>query len=217
MPPQAILVCDHSDSVNSSDRTGLVRSKKRVRIELEYNIVFDVPHIDDMSDADVAAIWYEKQDYELMKQSFIPVIKKLMRGAKVEESNNETARGLEFRTRDGAMQRQKNKIQSVQTVLDEQDRQFSVGLYDVEKISELYATFAQPCLILARDLAVEDENFVKANISLSSDDDGKQKKVSGLRNMIRQVRRSSLTWKSSRSLASEKSYLSDKSTNPAAE
>ena len=218
MPPQAAPCFDHDVPALTSDHSGVARGKKRFRIKLELNEVFPVPHIDDMSNEDIGMIWYDKSDYDSMKQSFIPIIKRLMRGAKVEESNSETARGLEFRTREGAMKRQQNKVQAVQTVLDEQDRQLELGLYDVEKISELYFKVGRPCRELARDLGVKDEEFVKSSISEVTDsEDGKPKKVSGLRKMIRHVRRTSLTWKSARSVASEKSYTSEKSEKPAAE
>ena len=205
MPPQYRSVFDLDEQVLESDECTKV--KKSVRIQLESNQIFDVPHIDDMSEQEIATIWYDRPDYEEMKQSFIPIIKKMMRGAKVEETDSETARGLEFRTREGAVRRQHNKIQSIHAVLDEQDRQLALGIHDVEKISEMYVEASQHCVGSARDLGEMDEEFVRCNMESDQSGDGKPRKMGGLRKMIRQVRRTSLTWKSSRSLSSD--------TNPA--
>ena len=177
------------------------KTKKNVRVELQKNEVFDVPHIDDMSEHEIATIWYDRPDYDAMKQSFIPIIKKMMRGAKIEETDSETIRGLEFRTRDGALKRQHNKVQSIHAVLDEQDRQLALGLHDVEKISEIYLETSQHCKCSARDLGELDEEFIRSNSESSDQSDDKPKKLGGIRKMIRQVRRTSLTWKSSRTLS----------------
>lgn len=202
MPPQSRSVFDLDEQVLGSDMYNeFTKSKKNVRIELEKNEVFDVPHIDDMSDQEIATIWYDRPDYDAMKQSFIPIIKKMMRGAKVEETESETIRGLEFRTRDGALKRQHNKIQSIHSVLDEQDRQLALGIHDVEKISEIYRETSQHCKCSARDLGEMDEEFIKSNMESTDQSDDKPKKVGGFRKMIRQVRRTSLQWKSSRSLS----------------
>ena len=211
MPPRSSTMYDPEESVLSDVSTEQTKkTKKTVRIQTEKNHVFPVPHIDDMSDAEVATIWYDRPDYDAMKQSFIPIIKKLMRGAKVEESDSETARGLEFRTKEGALRRQHNKVQSIQCVLDEQDRQLALGIHDVDKIADIYVEASKHCLLAAQDLGEMDYEFVQSNISSGSGDE-KPKKMGGLRKMIRQVRRTSLTWKSSRSLSS------DKDANPASE
>ena len=217
MPPQSSTFYDVDEPVLSEVCTNLTKTKakKTLRIELDRNEVFLVPHIDDMSENDILTIWYDRPDYDEMKQTFIPIIKKMMRGAKVEETDSETVRGLEYRTRDGALKRQHNKTHSIHAVLDEQERQVSLGVHDVEKISEIYVGTSQHCALSARDLGEMDEEFVRFQMeSIDSSGHGKPKKMGGIRKMIRQVRRSSLTWKSNRSLSSEKS---DPLASPASE
>lgn len=199
----------------------LIKDKKTVRVDLDRNEVFPVPHIDDMTDEEVWTIWYDRPDYDQMKQSFIPIIRKMMRGGRVEESDSETTRGLEYRTREGALKRQHNKIESIHAVLDEQERQVSLGVHDVDKIAEAYVEVFRHCVLSARDLGEMDEEFVKYSMQEDSLDrsshHGKSRKMGGLRKMFRQVRRTSLTWKSARAMSSEKSDQSDPLADPAAE
>eukprot|EP00977_Amphora_coffeiformis_P023467 scaffold13449_cov188-Amphora_coffeaeformis.AAC.2 len=218
MPPQLRNVYDAEAPVLSEVCADLIKVKKTVRIEVDSNEVFLVPHIDDMSEEEILTIWYDRPDYDLMKQSFIPILRKMMRGTNIEETDKETVRGLEYRTREGALKRQHNKVHSIHAVLDEQERQLSLGIHDVEKISEIYGGASQHCSMSARDLGEMDEEFVRSLESLDqSSHHGKPKKMGGIRKMIRHVRRQSLTWKSNRSLSSEKSDKEDPLASPASE
>ena len=206
MPPQSRSVFDLDEQVlGSDDYSQYTKVKKNVRIKVEKNEIFDVPHIDDMTDQEIAIIWYDRPDYDEMKMSFIPIIKKMMRGAKIEETDSETTRGLEFRTKEGALRRQHNKVQSIHSVLDEQDRQLTLGIHDVEKISEIYVETTQHCKVSARDLGEADAEFVRS----CTESDDKPKRMGSVRKMIRQVRRTSLTWMSARSISGDSNPADD--------
>ena len=138
-----------------------IRVKKRTRFALSNNEVFPIPHINDMCDEEVHAIWYEKVDYDKIKQDIIPIVKRVMKGEKIEETNELTIRGLEYRTRKGAIRRQHNKVEAITAVLDEQDRQIELDIFDAELISNVYLDCAAHCLVEAQQLASGDETFAR--------------------------------------------------------
>jgi hypothetical protein len=197
------------------------KAKRTIRINLTANTTHLVPHVDDMTELEIVTIWYERSDYDLMKQSFIPTLKKMMRGSRIEESDTETIRGLEFRTREGAMRRQHNKITAIEAVLDEQEHQLSTGEHDSEKISEVYRNNSLHCAEAARDLGEQDEYFVQMNSprrrrrnSMTAEERPKRRgSVNTLRNMFKTVRRASMSRMSSRHLLDK---LEINPANPAA-
>ena len=110
-----------------------------------------------MSPDEVKAIWYEKADYEKIKMAMIPLIRKMMKKEHVIESDKETIRGLEYRTRQGAIRRQHNKLEAITAVLDEQDRQFdTIGRVDEDLLSSVYRQFSSHCQEEAHALALGD-------------------------------------------------------------
>lgn len=139
----------------------ILRVKKRTRFALSNNEVFPIPHINDMCDEEVLAIWYEKIDYDKIKQDIIPIVKRIMKGEKIEENNEMTIRGLEYRTRKGAIRRQHNKVEAITAVLDEQDRQIELDIFDADLISKVYLECAAHCLVEAQHLAGGDEIFAR--------------------------------------------------------
>jgi len=83
-----------------------------------------------------------------------------MRGEHIEENNEQTTRGLEYRTRQGAIRRQHNKLEAINAVLDEQDRQYNVGDFNDELLAAVYRNSSAHCQVAAYDLGLEDEAFV---------------------------------------------------------
>lgn len=137
------------------------KRKQSIGFELKNNQVLPIPHIDDFSKEEVADVWYEREDYEQMKKSLIPVVKRMMKGEKITETNHETARGLEFRTREGAMKRQRNKLDSIAAVLEEQHRQRIIGFSNDEVLREIYISRTAHCLKEARQLGINDEECLQ--------------------------------------------------------
>lgn len=179
-----------ADSARSTVSNRFSPKKRRICIRLDRNEVFPIPHIDDLDEEEICDIWYQKQDYNRMKQVLIPVIKKIMKGETVVESNEETARGLEFRTRDGALARQRNKVTASRAVLSEQERQIDNGELDDERLRDVYKSNADHCLEAARQLGVQDEDELKR---LLKEDEKRIKKLrrnrsgEGIRKLIRKA------------------------------
>jgi hypothetical protein len=135
--------------------------KRRTRFSSQPHEVFPIPHIRVLGKDEVRAIWYERADYEAMKQSFIPLVRSMMKGEAVEENNEQSIRGLEYRTRKGAIRRQHNKLEAISAVLDEQDRQYNAGMMDIELVREVYRNCAAHCQDEAYMLGLKDEITVK--------------------------------------------------------
>ena len=133
------------------------KKQKRFHFALSRNQIFPIPHIDDLSEEEVVDTWYERADYEKMKMSMIPLIRKIMKGDIVDETDRQTARGLEFRTRKGAIRRQHNKVEAISAVLEEQDRQIEcTGYCDAEQLAAVYMEVNHHCQVEAHELALGD-------------------------------------------------------------
>jgi hypothetical protein len=130
--------------------------QKRFHFSLTSNEIHHVPHIVDFSDREVCATWYAKADYEKITMSMIPLIRKMMKGETVDETNSQTIRGLEYRTRQGAIRRQRNKVEAITAVLGEQDRQSFHGKFDDELLSQVYSLVNAHCQEEAYQLARRD-------------------------------------------------------------
>jgi hypothetical protein len=146
------------DSVHSS--TSCTITKRRVSFAAQVAIK-SIGCRGDMSSEEIAAAYYSQSEHSNMKKCMIPVIRAMMKGETIEESNDSTARGLEYRTRKGALLRQRNKVVSITSVLDEQDRQRSTGYGDVDEIRDVYLQNSAHCLVSAHQLGVEDEVAAK--------------------------------------------------------
>ena len=160
------------------------KRKRKIEFRLRDNTIHPIPHVDDLPEEEVNAVWYEREDYDRMKQALVPVIRRLMKGEKVAENNNETARGLEFRTREGAIRRQHNKLDSINAVLDEQDRQKTMRINDDEKLREIYLSRSAHCLEEARELGMKDEHAMNKMRARKTNVEPKDKKKKGLKKAI---------------------------------
>lgn len=114
-------------------------------------------HINDFTDEEIFNAWYKRGDFARIKQSFGPIVQKLTNGTWNGDTDQETARGLEFRFRDGAMKRKANKLNGLMAVLDEQERQWTRGYDNDEAISDAYVAVSLKCSFSARMLAAKDE------------------------------------------------------------
>jgi len=165
MPPQQKFpTSSHTfeeDYCSSSESTVSYNSpapKRRLHFALTENQIHPIPHINDLSDLEVKETWYERADYERIKLSLIPIVRKMMKGERIEETNRVTIRGLEYRTREGAIRRQHNKAEAITAVMDEQDRQLDAlgGRVNDEQLRDIYVQVNAHCQREAHELALGD-------------------------------------------------------------
>jgi hypothetical protein len=84
----------------------------------------------------------------------------------VPESDFETTRGLEVYTQAVGMYRHEHKLHYREAVLQECNRQRSVGIQDNERLAEVSLDLSRVSTEDALELAIEDEEF--ANLHLES-------------------------------------------------
>jgi hypothetical protein len=148
----------------TTGKSSPVKRKRSLRFSLASNQCFPIPHIRDLEDEEVAAVWYEKKEYDAMKKKIIPTLRKMIKGEKIEENNKQSGRGLEYRTRQGCYQRQENKRQAMAVAMDEQKRQRDECIQDDERLSEAYRNASFHCQDAACALGLEDQADIEEEL-----------------------------------------------------
>jgi hypothetical protein len=142
--------------------SGKKRKQRNVRIMEDRNEYHAIAHIKEMSKVDVKATWYTAEEFAATKKTFIPIIQVLSRGETLAETNHQTARGLEFRTRQGAQRRQRNKVRASTAVLLEQQRLVDANIYmDDIGLADVYRSFSSVCRAVALQRGLKDEKCVE--------------------------------------------------------
>lgn len=135
-------------------RTSVVskgKSSKPLRKSVRFsdrNKTFPVPHLNNISDEEVAEIWYDAKEYSDIKSAYQMTIF-MMENGELKEDDDHTGRGLEYRTQQGAWARYENKRDAYNAVLDEQDRQWKVDKDDHDAISRVYLKHSTKCAVAA--------------------------------------------------------------------
>jgi len=135
------------------------KKSKSVRFFPEV-IVREVLHVNEFTDEEVYLSWYRRSDFQRMKKSFVHIIQKLTNGCWPGDTEHETARGLEHRTREGSTKRKLRKLKGLMAVLDEQERQWMERTKDVEKIARGYMRVTVTASHSARVVAQKDRQEV---------------------------------------------------------
>jgi hypothetical protein len=173
---------------SSSSTSSVETSKQPLSKSLKFadaNEVFHVDHLDEIPDHEVAATWYNAQEYRDITSSYQLTIILMETGEEL--SNEHTRRGLEYRTEDGAWARYKNKQDAYNAVLDEQDRQWKADRVSKqrrtdENIRTIYLEHSASCAHAAHLRAVEDEKIARKilrSIMPSKKRDGPPKRAVG--------------------------------------
>lgn len=179
MPPRSIstsstqsvyTINDDCDDVSTMPTTLLRKSPtSRVRRPLTKSVCFNttrnevhpIPHLNDLTDDDIANIWYEAAEYSDIKSSYQCTIFKMENGEFIEDEEH-TSRGLEYRTQQGAWARYENKRDAYNAVLDEQDRQWKVDKDDHDKIGAIYLQHSSKCAKAAAERGLADYKHARA-------------------------------------------------------
>lgn len=120
-----------------------------------------------MSDRLREAIWIQPEEYMEIRNRCIVTVKKMMRGeltANDIESETHCTRGLEGKTREGALRRKEYKLDSIAAVLDEQQLQWEHDEDDDEALMEVYQVFTIPCAEMAYEAGLRDEVDVHSHL-----------------------------------------------------
>ena len=148
----------NAESVKHSIKSA-PKAVERRRVHFKETVsVRPITHVDNIPEEEIAAIWFCKKDFEDIKRSFATTLRLISYGEFKGDDEEHCSRGLEFRTRAGALQRRDNKWNALNAVLDEQDRQKELGINNDKLLSQIYITENRHCRQAAFKLGLCDQD-----------------------------------------------------------
>ena len=169
-------------------------AKMNVRFNFAANEVFPTIHLYDYTQSEFDNTWYSDDEYDAIKKELIATVKLMNKGKKIRETNTETCRGLEIRTKHGYRIRQYNKRAAMEAVLDEQHRQAVLDIWDDDMMRDAYRHESSGCEYVAHARGLKDEaeileslNKVRYEFGTSRGSDTKSS-WQGIRGLLMQAR-----------------------------
>jgi hypothetical protein len=111
--------------------------------------------IDDYSDHEYVACWYNSEDYNDMLEKNEKTAQRMDKDKP--PKRGECYRGLENMTKYGQRIQERNIEQGIDAVIDELDAQWNDGSFDYELISLLYQGASEKCTLVALTTGLIDE------------------------------------------------------------
>jgi len=140
------------------------RRRKRVSFQQDEKLIQEIASRVELTEEDLDALWYTKDEYELSKKSQLFIIKLMDRGMGSLENDDELCpRGLEGRTRAGARRKRKSIEAAWDAVLGEQEKQWDEGRFNSFTLARVYLESAAQSAMAAFLAAKRDEEFVHGN------------------------------------------------------
>jgi hypothetical protein len=121
--------------------------------------VQEVPHLVEMTDEDLALVWYSKEECNDMKETVVALTRSMIED-RVEKG--ECTRGVEHKTPDASRQRKLNRRNALLIVCNAQASQWADGRADGEAIAILYQMETFKSREQARTWGIHDEKSVKS-------------------------------------------------------
>ena len=134
----------------------------------ENDTVFSVLARSDMSDEEKSNSWYSRQEFRTIRDDNNRIIKDIRAGKCDNHCVENEARGLEYKVRQRADDRETRRMESLIAVLEEQDFQeeiYGLVIYD-HKIAKVYAQTCVHCLAEAIHMAAVDAAIVHGHCEM---------------------------------------------------
>ena len=136
--------------------------------------------LDEFTKEELLAYWYSSEQFQSMRKERKRLVRAFEnnKGVPPKEYANDCFRGLEAKTKAGMAKRQFNIMDSMNAVLDEQDRHDDLGCsshhrgtaFDpVVQIASLYRRYTQSCQVAAEKVGLEDEQWVNENVRTTTE------------------------------------------------
>ena len=147
------------------DQQESCHGRKRKRVSFSSNSSFRTTlSSQDYSSEEMQATWYTQDEYMTLQKSCCKEILKMDRGESLKDRKY-CSRGLECHTRRGRVLKSKNKVESFQAVLEEQESQMREGRpRDDVSIALAYQRIASSCRLWARVTGIADERAAEDDI-----------------------------------------------------
>lgn len=139
---------------------GLYGKKRFVRFTAkEENEVVTIEHVEDLSEEQIVAVWYQNYEFDKIKRKVLKIIRRAEK--KGNSALVDQERGLESCTQEGLMKRNKRRLVARAAVFSEQRRQDEEGTEDQDLIAKAYHTFTQLAAEEALELGLRDQEQVE--------------------------------------------------------
>lgn len=134
------------------------QAKKRAGVTFNETVaVRPISHFSNMTLREIRKTWYSHSEMTAIKRNLIANISDMAIMGQPKDSSEFTVRGLECRTRHGSKQRQENKLNAIEAVLQAQSAQRMSGISEPDGIRHAYLQHSERCLVLAQIYGVRDE------------------------------------------------------------
>ena len=131
--------------VSSSVEQGTNKRKeiRKIRFCESVQCLLVVPKRREYTRDDISRIWYVDQEYKAIKNEILLTLKQMMKTFPAAENEHICYRGLESRTKEGALHKMLRRENAYDAVLGEQARQFDLEFNDPNLISIMYKRAAE--------------------------------------------------------------------------
>jgi hypothetical protein len=167
-----------SPSLEWSQVTANPAKKKAEKRRVQFNATVNVRpirHVDRISEDEKRDTWFCQQEYKQMKEDISRAVRVMAVGVYEGDDSENCSRGLESRTRAGAIRRRENKWVAINEVLDEQDRQHELQLFDDVLLREVYLKESKHCRREAFEMGVRDQEEARSlHVDDESDEEGSE-------------------------------------------
>jgi hypothetical protein len=115
-------------------------------------------HINNYSDDEVDACWYNDYEFDMMRKNVRSAAKLLQNGMLEQDAADKCCRrGVEHLERKVTLQRQRNRLASTLAVLEEQELQWEEGICEPEYIARVCKAISASSQASAHAIALKDE------------------------------------------------------------
>jgi hypothetical protein len=143
----------------------------KVRFD-EFDEVQNTIHLTDFTDKEISKYWYHRDDYDGMIQEARIVVEKeervrqngleqLQPGIISQSLTEFETRGLEAWSTEGKRHVREVKEAAIEAVWDEQQRQWDVGIIDLDQMKDAYQKVSLECQRIANERGVSDQIIVE--------------------------------------------------------
>eukprot|EP00529_Nitzschia_sp_RCC80_P032523 CAMPEP_0113454514 /NCGR_PEP_ID=MMETSP0014_2-20120614/7900_1 /TAXON_ID=2857 /ORGANISM="Nitzschia sp." /LENGTH=235 /DNA_ID=CAMNT_0000345917 /DNA_START=269 /DNA_END=976 /DNA_ORIENTATION=+ /assembly_acc=CAM_ASM_000159 len=151
---------NNSNSNRNNNNNKKMKRQQSVSFDLSQNKTRQIVHCNDLSNEERNVIWYRQEEYAEIKQSFVVVVRKMMRSPnqQIEETDEICCRGLEARTKVGSRARSRVRCKAIWSVLDEQSIQLDEGVHDEDFIADVYSELTSSSSLEALNKGLKDQS-----------------------------------------------------------
>ena len=156
MPPKIDGSCKRDDSSSTSSRSRNSNKNNHKVIRFASSLQhFETLCRDDYTESEVKNTWYSAGEQKVMKSKQNKLVKRMDKGKK--PKGDESFRGMENLALNGYQEMMHRKHRCIDSVMDEQERQWKLNVVDWDRIKELAMECSQECIAEALKFGEKDE------------------------------------------------------------